>query len=511
VARLKQLDAERVVERIWAKDPSVWGGDAATPELADRLGWLDLPERSAKDIATFRRFADEIASEFRYVVLCGMGGSSLAPDVIARASGQRKGRPAFYMLDSTHPDALAAVDGSCEAACTLYVIASKSGSTIETSSFFRHYWAATRGASASFIAITDPGGPLAALAAERRFRRTVESPADVGGRYSALSPFGLVPGALAGADINGLVERGAAMATACRAGAASGNLGAWLGAVLAEAAAAGRDKLTFMDSAELGRFGLWAEQLVAESTGKRGKGVIPVVGEPVGHANVYGSDRLFVRMVQADEPRSEADERMEQLARAGHPTVLITLAGPEDLGGEFFRWEFATAVACAILGVNGFDQPNVAESKRNTAAMLRAGVKRSPVASAGEVRQLVAGAPPGDYVALLAYLPDTPENAARLSGVARRWRDRHGVAVAPAFGPRYLHSTGQLHKGGPEKARFVFVLPTPKRDFPVPGETYSFGTLMAAQAEGDLAALRARGRAAVSVDSLDIVEQAGVL
>ncbi|HWP37679.1 MAG TPA: hypothetical protein VNL18_09040 [Gemmatimonadales bacterium] len=506
-ARLAALQRERVVQRIWAKDPSVWGGDANTPELADRLGWLELPERSARDVASFEQFARDVAREFRHVVLCGMGGSSLAPDVLARAFGPRKDWPSFAMLDSTHPDAVSGIDGACEAACTLCVIASKSGSTIETASFFRHYWDVLGGRGSQFIAITDPGSPLATLAAARGFRRTFESPPDVGGRYSALSPFGLVPGALAGADVRAVLERGATMAASCRIPDAGDNPGARLGAVIAEAAAAGRDKLTLMDSAATGRLGTWIEQLVAESTGKSGKGIVPVVGEPLGALNVYGSDRLFVRVALADEAPSLADQGLDQLAAGGHPVVRMTLDGPESLGAEFYRWEFATAVACAILGVNPFDQPNVAESKANTSAMLSGGGAPCPAVTAEEVERAMAGLRPGEYVALLAYVPDTPEHAARLVKVAGRWRDRLGVPVTPAFGPRYLHSTGQLHKGGPASGRFVFVVPSPERDLPIPGEPYSFGALMTAQAEGDLAALRARGRVAVKVTSLETLEQ----
>lgn len=508
--RLGALANDRVIERIWAKDPSVWGGDARTPDLADRLGWLELPERSAQAVDAFERFAGDVAGEFRHLVLCGMGGSSLAPAVLAGAFGPRRNRPAFAMLDSTHPDAVRALERACDPACTLCVIASKSGGTIETASFFHHYWEALGGRGKQFVAITDPDSPLAVLAGARGFRRTFESPPDVGGRYSALSPFGLVPGALAGVDVRAVLERGAAMAAASRSTDPASNPGAWLGAVLAEAAIAGRDKLTLMDSPGIGRFGLWVEQLVAESTGKNGKGIVPVVGEPPGAAAAYGGDRLFVRLALADDARGLTDERLDELAARGHPVVRITLDGPEGLGGEFFRWEFATAVACALLGVNAFDQPNVAESKANTSAMLRRGGAPAPAATAEEVEGAIASTRLGEYVALLAYLPDTPEHAARLAGVAGRWRDRLGVPVTPAFGPRYLHSTGQLHKGGPAIGRFVFVVPTPEQDVPIPGEPYSFGALMTAQADGDLAALRARDRVALKVTSLETLEQVGL-
>lgn len=509
-ARLADLDARRVVERIWDRDPAVWGGTPATPELADRLGWLDLPAQAVKDLPAIQTFAAEAGREFRQVVLCGMGGSSLAPDVLSRATAGLPGGPAFRMLDSTHPEAIAAVDDACPPKDTLYIVASKSGTTIETASFLSHYWAATGGVGSQFVAITDPGTALAQLAGERSFRRVWLAPLEVGGRYSALSSFGLVPGALAGADVAGVVASGGVMADGCRRSGggdvADGNPGAWLGAVLAEAARSGRDKLTIPDAPGTGRFGLWAEQLVAESTGKGGRGIVPVVGEPLGPPEVYRGDRLFLRIAARGTQGGAEDAALNTLARAGHPVVRITLGDASDLGAEFYRWEFATAVACAILGVNPFDQPNVAESKANTAALLERGVAVASAASVTEVGRLLREARPGEYIALLAYLPDTEEHAGRLRAIARRWRDRVGVAVTVGYGPRYLHSTGQLHKGGPGGGRFVYVVPPIVSDRPVPGAAYTFGTLMTAQAEGDIAALRRRGRPVARVDRLDALE-----
>jgi glucose-6-phosphate isomerase len=505
-ARLAELAAGSVIERIWSKDPTVWGGTPATPELADRLGWLVLPERAPVELAAIADFQSEVRRAFRHVVLCGMGGSSLAPDVLSRASGAAPGGLRFHMLDSTHPDAIAAVDRVCAPRDTLYIIASKSGTTIETSSFFSHYWAATGGRGSHFTAITDPGTVLNRLALERGVRRVWLAPPDVGGRYSALSVFGLVPGALAGADLSTMAASGTAMAGACREARPDQNPGAWLGAVLGEAARIGRDKLTILEAAGTGRFGLWVEQLVAESTGKKGLGIAPVVEEPLGGPEGYGDDRIFVRLA-TPAPADPEDHLITALERAGHPVVRITLRGAGDLGGEFFRWEFATAVACAILGVNPFDQPNVAESKANTAALLRQGLAPQRTANGAEVSRLLRGTEPGEYIALLAYLPDMEGHTERLRAIAGRWRDRLRRPVAVGYGPRYLHSTGQLHKGGRAAGRFVFVVPSIGTDCPVPGATFTFGTLMSAQAQGDIAALGARGRPVVQVDSLDALDE----
>ncbi|HXV86555.1 MAG TPA: hypothetical protein VD793_07640 [Gemmatimonadales bacterium] len=504
--RLAALNAERVVDRMWARDPTLWGGSRDTSELLDRLGWLDLPARAGADAAAAQEFVANLGADVRHVVLCGMGGSSLAPDVLSRASPAARS-PDFRMLDSTHPDAIAATDAACPARDTLYLIASKSGTTVETSSFFSHYWSTTGGAGSQFAAITDPGSALATLAAARAFRRVWLAPPDVGGRYSALSVFGLAPAALAGADVAKVARAGEEMVVACRLSDAAENPGAWLGAVLAEAARAGRDKLTILEGQGTGRFGLWAEQLVAESTGKAGKGMVPVVGEPVGAPDAYGQDRIFVSVSVQDSGSGALDAALSELERAGQPVVRVALGGGSDLGGEFFRWEFATAVAGAMLGVNPFDQPNVAGSKANTADLLRRGVKAGAASSPDEIRRLLADAGERDYLAVLAYLPDTEENGRRLRALAARWRDGSRRAVTAGLGPRYLHSTGQLHKGGPSTGRFIVVLPAITDDCPVPGADYTFGTLLTAQAAGDIAALRRRGRPVVQVSRLDALEK----
>ncbi len=505
--RLRMLSESRAVQRIWEKDPTVWKPDPGTPEIADRLGWLtvagDLRDRADE----LRRFAHEIRRHFDRVVLCGMGGSSLAPEVCRRTFGPRKGFPELIVLDTTEPGTIQAIGSSGKIPKTLFLISSKSGTTQETSSLFSHFWQATGGAGAQFVAITDPGTPLARLAAERGFRRAFLNPEDIGGRYSALSFFGLVPAALIGMDVARLLESGSRMAADCRADARGGNPGAWLGAVLGEAALAGHDKLTLLLSPGLMSLGLWVEQLIAESTGKEGKGILPVVEDSPSGPEDYGTDRLFVAVrLASDEPAGLP--ALEGLRGAGHPVLEVTIPDAASLGGEFFRWEFATAVACAVLGVNAFDQPNVAESKANTKQLLSRGVTRSPAAGRQDLKTFLSAVRPREYVAVLAYVPPSEANDERLAKVARRIRSRTRAAVTAAYGPRYLHSTGQLHKGGPATGYFVVVAGEPAVRLPIPGESFDFGTLFTAQAEGDLGALARRGRPVLRVDTLDDLEGA---
>jgi hypothetical protein len=388
------------------------------------------------------------------------------------------------------------------------MISSKSGTTQESDSFFRYFWERTGGRGSQFVAITDPGTPLERLADERRFRRTFLNPPDIGGRYSALSFFGLVPGALIGVDLETLLHRAHRMAEACAACVPTlENPGAWLGAILGEGAAAGRDKLTLVLSPAIASLGLWLEQLIAESTGKDGQGILPVADEPLGTPEVYGPDRLFVSMTVAGEVDRDAEARLSTLEEAGHPVVHLRLDDRYDLGQEFFRWEFATAVAGAVLRVNPFDQPNVAESKANTKAVLAKRNPPSPAASAAELERFLGAIGPGDYLAIMAYLPPTAENDRRLAGIRLRLRDRLKVATTLGYGPRFLHSTGQLHKGGRPVGHFLQLTERSKEDLPIPGESFSFGQLEAAQAEGDLLALRARGRPAIRIEDLGLVER----
>jgi len=506
--RLEQLKKEDVVRRIWEHDPSVWSDDPKTPEITDRLGWLTVGEAMAQQARDLSAFADEVRRSYDRVVLCGMGGSSLAPEVLWRTFGRRAGFPSLHVLDTTDPRAIAAVDASGDGARTLYLVSSKSGTTQETTSLFRHYWRTTGGRGEQFVAITDPGTPLEQLARERGFRRLFTNPPDIGGRYSALSFFGLVPAALIGIDVAELLHRAHRMAVACASCVApAANPGARLGAVLAAGALAGRDKVTFILAPGLGSFGLWAEQLIAESTGKEGKGIIPIADEPVGHPSVYGTDRLFVAISLAGEAGGD-EQRLEALTRAGHPLVRLRLEDGYDLGQEFFRWEFATAVAGSILGINAFDQPNVAESKANTNAVLGGkGSTASAPADAKVIDRFLQQIPKGHYLAIMAYLPPSDENDDRLAAIRVRLRDRLKVATTLGYGPRFLHSTGQLHKGGPATGHFLQITERTANDITIPGEAFTFGMLEAAQAEGDYQALVKRGRPVVRVEGLARLER----
>jgi transaldolase/glucose-6-phosphate isomerase len=506
--RLDAMDGAKLPKRIWARDPTVWKNDPNTPEIRDRLGWLVVGKAMAQQVKPLTAFADEARAEFSRVVLCGMGGSSLAPEVFWRTFGAAQAHPSLSVLDSTDPEAVRRAEQAGDIAKTLFLISSKSGTTQESDSFFRHFWERTGGRGSQFVAITDPGTPLEALAGERRFRHTFVNPPDIGGRYSALSYFGLVPAALLGVDLATLLHRAHRMAEACAAHVpALQNPAAWLGAIMGEGARAGRDKLTFVLSPGIASFGSWGEQLIAESTGKEGKGIIPVVDEPLGPPEVYGKDRVFVSMILDGEADAEVESRLTALEKAGHPVVHLRLDDQYDLGQEFFRWEFATAVAGAVLEINPFDQPNVAESKANTRAVLAKDTASSPPASAADLEAFLNGIKPGDYLAIMAYLPPTPENDARLAGIRSGLRDRLRVATTLGYGPRFLHSTGQLHKGGPPVGHFLQITKRSKKDLPIPGEPFTFGQLEAAQAEGDLLALRARGRPAIRIDDLGLLER----
>ena len=505
--RLAALETADVPKRIWKRDPTVWKPGPDTPEISDRLGWLTVGKMMAQQVKALAAFAEETRHAFDHVVLCGMGGSSLAPEVLWRTFGRRAGYPTLTVLDSTDPRAVTAA-GRGDLARTLFLISSKSGTTQETDSLYRHFWERTDGHGAQFVAITDPDTPLAALAAERGFRRTFLNPKDIGGRYSALSYFGLVPAALVGIDVGLLLHRSHRAAEASAAWVpASQSPATWLGAILGEAALAGRNKATFVLSPGIGSYGLWVEQLIAESTGKEGKGILPVADEPLGPPEVYGRDRFFVALTLMGESDDATQARLRALTAAGHPVVRLELEDRYDLGQEFFRWEFATAVAGAILGINAFDQPNVAESKQNTKEVLAGKQPPAPPATAAELDQFLTAIKPGDYLALMAYLPPTPENDRRLAAVRAKLRDRLKVATTLGYGPRFLHSTGQLHKGGPPVGHFLQITERAAQDVSIPGAPYTFGQLEAAQAEGDLRALRGRGRPAIRIDGLPPLER----
>lgn len=506
--RLEQLEGGDVVRRIWARDPTVWSANPDAPELRDRLGWLMVEAWLRGRLDDLVPFAAETRRDFDRIVLLGMGGSSLAPDVVWRCFGRQSDGPTFDMLDSTHPDAVARVADRTDGR-TLFIVSSKSGTTVETAGFLAYFWELTKGNGAQFVGVTDAGTPLEKLANERGFRRVFLNPADVGGRYSALSYVGMVPAALIGVDVLRLLNRAQPMIEACRQPARE-NPGMQLGALMGECALRGRNKLTLVSSPQLLSFGLWMEQLVAESTGKAGKGIVPVVNEACrGGMPEASDDRVYVQSSLGGTRDSGIVVSLRSLEDAGHPVLKLPLDDRYDLGAEFFRWAFATAVAGHVLGVNPFDQPNVAESKRNTERVLRDGGGGG--VAAADAQALTAffdGVRPGDYVALLAYHAPSPSADRRFAAVQTAVRKRLGVPVTVGYGPRYLHSTGQLHKGGPAVGHFIQVVDAPARDLAIPEAGYTFGELIAAQAAGDYEALAARGRPVVRVHDLAALEAA---
>ncbi len=488
-ARLAALRREEVVRRLWMRDHTVWKPDPT--EIADRLGFLAAAERSLEAAPELTAFAREIVDDgYTDVVLMGMGGSSLAPAVVHDALGG--GGLGLHLPDTTDPEELTALDEHLDLDRAFFIAASKSGGTIETVALLAHFWEKAPD-GARFAAITDEGTPLDAVARERGFRRVFHGHPEIGGRYSALSAFGMAPAALVGADVAQLSMRAQEMFEACRRTVPAENPGALLGAVLGEAALAGRDKLTLVFPSELRGFGIWVEQLLSESLGKEGTGIVPVEGEPLASPEVYGADRVFVALGE--------HEGLDAIEAAGHPVIRLPYSDPTQLPAEFARWEIATAIAGHVLGVHPFDQPNVQAAKDATARVL---ADPAPLPATLPLADVLASLRPGDYLALLAWLPRTPGHAATLQDLRLRVRDRYGVATTAGFGPRYLHSTGQLHKGGPSSGAFIQIVQDDPADLPVPGKPYTFAQLKAAQAQGDLEALVARGRrvARVTLDEL---------
>jgi glucose-6-phosphate isomerase len=449
-------------------------------------------------------FASEcVDAGFTDAVLLGMGGSSLGPEVIRRSFGSIPGALRLQVLDSTHPDEVLRVQESVDLEKTLFVVSSKSGSTIETLSHYRYFKAMAR--PDQFVVVTDPGSPLARLASDDGLRRCFLNPADIGGRYSVLSYFGLVPAALMGVNTEALLHRCQVAEQMCaHYDSSESNSGLWFGATIGELARQGRDKLTFVVSSPIESFGLWAEQLVAESTGKLGRGILPVVDEPLSEAvEVYGEDRVFAYRRNPHQPEERLDATIEALAGAGHPTITLPVHGAADLGRIFFLTEFAVAVAGWVLELNPFDQPNVQEVKDATARVLESRAEAGSAGSAGSdgLRALLSDLRPPGYLAILGYMPASEALEAAIAELRIAIRAATGVATTFGYGPRYLHSTGQLHKGGPGTGRFLQIVSRSERDAEIPGAGYSFGTLIAAQAAGDLETLRAHGLPTERVDA----------
>jgi glucose-6-phosphate isomerase len=497
-------DALALIPRLDARDHTVWQQDPT--EVADRLGWLDAPQRAADELDHLREVAAGLVADgITDVVLTGMGGSSLYPEVLATTFGTAPDHPRLHVLDSTDPGAVLALERLVPWSATVVVAASKSGTTIETRSHLARFRARlqdTHGDAAPryLIAITDPGSDLDAEAADAGFRAVVHGQPDVGGRFSALTPFGLLPAAILGLDLDAHLAPAAELLEAARSTDPDRNTPVVLGAVLGAGGRRGRDKLTLLLPDEVSAFGGWVEQLVAESTGKHGIGIVPVLDDDAAAlVGQVGEDRLVVAL----GARPHSDE----LAAAGAPVVQLPWQGPSQLGAEVVRWELATAIAGALLGINPFDQPNVASAKAATSQVLGAAAGGDvPLPATGDPAEVLGSVAPGGYLGLLAFVAPGSEEEGHVRAAARRLGDRLRVPVTVGIGPRYLHSTGQLHKGGPAGAGFLVVVGDDPEDADVPGAPYTFSQLKRAQAAGDIEALRASGRRVVHLSLAQVRE-----
>jgi transaldolase/glucose-6-phosphate isomerase len=521
--------------RLWNRDASLWTGT----DEASWLGWLDVSEEQIAHREDFRRLAEDAKSGgFSDILLLGMGGSSLCPEVLENTFGRISGFPQLHVLDSTDPAQIKFFEQKIDVAKTLFVVSSKSGSTLEPNIFKQYFFEKAKQAvgaeraGSRFIAITDPGSKLEQVAKSDRFRHLMPGIPSIGGRYSALSNFGMVPAALMGIDTGNFLERTAAMVQACGASVAvEENPGAMLGIVLGTAAKSSRDKVTIITSPGISDLGAWLEQLLAESTGKQGKGIIPVDREALGAPDVYGNDRVFVYLRLESAPDARQETKVAALEKAGQPLIRISVADIYDLGQEFFRWEIATAVAGSIIGINAFNQPDVEASKIVTRNLTSEYEKtgslpaEAPVLEDGGIKlftdmknadALARGAGgdksltgclrahfgrlgAGDYFALLAYIQMNASHEAQLQTMRHALRDKKRVATCLGFGPRFLHSTGQAYKGGPNSGVFLQITCDDAADLPVPGQKYTFGVVKAAQARGDFQVLADRGRRALRV------------
>lgn len=523
-AALQEMEAQQVLPRLWVHDHTLWQPDPR--EITNRLGWLHSPEAMEAAVPQLQALAEAARQEgFTHALLLGMGGSSLAPEVLRKVFGVRPGYLDLAVLDSTDPQAVLEQAEQLDLRRTLFIVSTKSGGTVETFSFFRYFYnqvlaqVGPQQAGRHFLAITDPGSRLAELAGELNFRACLLNDPHIGGRYSALSYFGLAPAALTGLDLAALLWRAQAWQRRSALPRPTENDAAWLGAVMGELARQGRDKLTLITSPALSAFGDWVEQLIAESTGKAGRGILPVVGETPGTPQEYGDDRLFVYLRLSDD--HTYDQAVLALEQAGQPVLRLELEQAYELGGQFFLWELATAVAGWRLGINPFDQPNVEAAKalarQMTAAYQQSGQlpAETPALQLDGLRlygppqaqtlpqalqDFLAQAQPGSYLAIQAYLPRSAATDAALQALRTRLRQRTHLAVTCGYGPRYLHSTGQLHKGDAGKGLFLQLTHTPARDVPIPdqpGKAHSsitFGVLILAQALGDRQALEQAGR-----------------
>jgi transaldolase/glucose-6-phosphate isomerase len=519
------------VARLWRKDASLWSGT----DESNWLGWLNITQQQIAQLATFRKLVQEVKkTKFRQVLLLGMGGSSLCPEVLRLTFGKIPGFPELHVLDSTDPGQIKALERKLDLRKTLCIVSSKSGSTLEPNIFKQYFFERINAkvgpekVGSHFIAVTDPGSKMQQVAETDHFRHIFAGVPSIGGRYSALSNFGIVPGASMGLNLAKFLKSTQEMVKACGPGSATDvNPGAVLGMILGVAANHGRDKLTILTSPGIFDLGAWLEQLIAESTGKIGKGIIPVDREKLGQPAAYGNDRVFVYLRLSNETNKAQEAAVNALERSGHPVLRIVLANKYDLGQEFFRWEIATAVAGSILGINPFNQPDVEASKVETrkltteyeangklpaeapffeagsiklfadeknAAVLKNGSKLADI-----LRTHLSRIGTGDYFAVLGYITMNPQNERALQDIRHQVRDAKKVATCLGFGPRFLHSTGQAYKGGPNSGVFLQITCDDAADLPVPGQKYTFGVVKAAQARGDFAVLAERGRRALRV------------
>ena len=529
-ASLEDWKKNNKVVRLWQKDASLWTGT----DESNWLGWLSITEEQLAHIDTLKRIAADIKkARFKHALLLGMGGSSLCPEVMRMTFGKIKGHPELHVLDSTDPAQIRAIEAKLDLKSTICIVSSKSGSTLEPNIYKQYFFERVKAKVGEkevgnrFIAITDPGSKMEQVAEADKFRKIFFGVPSIGGRYSAISNFGMVPAAVMGVDVAKFLKNTEEMVQACGASSvADSNPGVLLGTILGVAATHGRDKITIITSPGIFDLGAWLEQLIAESTGKSGKGIIPVDRERLAKPAVYGNDRVFAYLRLASKPNMAQDAAVAALEKAGHPVVRITLPNIYNLGQEFFRWEIATAVAGSIIGINAFNQPDVEASKIETKKLTSqyeatgslppevpffeaSGIKlfaddKNAVAVHGPnlvavLKSHLARAGMGDYFAVLGYITMNPANEKALQGIRLAVRDKKKVATVLGFGPRFLHSTGQAYKGGPNSGVFLQITCDDAKDLPVPGQKYTFGIVKAAQARGDFAVLAERGRRALRV------------
>ena len=530
-ASLEDWKQNNKVARLWQKDASLW----SNADENKWLGWLTITDEQLANLETLKQLAAEVKkAKFKHVLLLGMGGSSLCPEVLRMTFGKIAGFPELHVLDSTDPAQIKAIEKKLDLKRTLCIVSSKSGSTLEPNIFKQYFFERVGKAvgdkvvGGRFIAVTDPGSKMQQVAEDDKFWKVFAGDPSIGGRYSALSNFGMVPAAAMGMDLGKFLKATQEMVKACGAGStADTNPGVLLGNILGVAANHGRDKITIITSPGISDLGAWLEQLIAESTGKIGRGIIPVDREKLAKPSVYGSDRIFAYLRLANKPNKAQDAAVAAIEKAGHPVVRITLPNVYALGQEFFRWEIATAVAGSIIAINAFNQPDVEASKIETKkltsqyeatgslppespffiakdAKLFADDKNSAALSGGKslneiVKTHLSRIGAGDYFALLGYIPMNAQNEKALQTIRMSVRDAKKVATCLGFGPRFLHSTGQAYKGGPNSGVFLQITCDDASDLAVPGQKYTFGVVKAAQARGDFAVLAERGRRALRV------------